>query len=156
MPKHKLILERYKVFNNGTVFDELKGKFLKSYVTKGGYAIFNLNVGTKHKAYYAHRLVAESFIDNKHNKRTVNHKDGNKLNNDVSNLEWNTHGENIIHAFRNGIRNSNHSKRRIVDLETGEVFLGVKSVSEKFGISKYSLYKSLGGKRSNNKRFIYE
>jgi len=156
MGKNKLIYERYRVYDNGTIYDELKCKFLKSHITKGGYVIFNLCIGEKHNAHYAHRLVAQAFIENPNEKRTVNHKDGNKLNNDISNLEWNTHGENIIHAFNNGIRNSNHSKRKIKDLETGDIFLGVKSVSDKFGISTRSLYKSLSGSRNNNKRFVYE
>jgi hypothetical protein len=156
MGKFKVIYERYRIYNNGTVYDELKSKFIKSYINKGGYLIFNLYVNNKHKSHYAHRLVAECFINNRNNKRTVNHIDGNKLNNDVSNLEWNTHKENIIHAFATKIRNNEHSKRKIKDLYTGDIFLGVKSVSEKFGISKYSLYKSLSGDRNNNKRFVYE
>jgi hypothetical protein len=46
-----------------------------------------------------HRLVAETFIPNPDNKKTINHKDGNKLNNNTSNLEWSTHSENVIHSY---------------------------------------------------------
>jgi hypothetical protein len=156
MAKFKVIYERYKVYDNGSVYDKVKCKFLNYYINKGGYVIFNLCIGNKYKSHYAHRLVAEAFINNLDNKRTINHKDGNKLNNDISNLEWNTHKENIVHAFNSGIKNNEHFKKKIKDLYTGDIFLGVKSVSEKFGISKYSLYKSLSGDRNNNKRFIYE
>jgi len=51
-----------------------------------------------------HRLVAETFIPNPYNKACVNHKDGNKLNNCLSNLEWVTYSENTLHAYKTGLQ----------------------------------------------------
>lgn len=51
-----------------------------------------------------HRLVATAFIENPDNKPIINHIDGNKLNWDISNLEWSTYSENTIHAYKTGLK----------------------------------------------------
>lgn len=58
----------------------------------------------KHKTLLVHRIVADTFIDRKmHTSLTVNHKDGNRLNNSIENLEWLSVGDNIRHGFENGL-----------------------------------------------------
>lgn len=75
---------------------EKKERVLKGNPNSQGYCRVWLNK----KTYKVHRLVAESFIPNPDNKPQVNHIDGNKQNNCVSNLEWATASENNLHAFR--------------------------------------------------------
>jgi len=76
-----------------------KGKILKNRFNKHnyGYVIINL------KNYGVHRLVANAFITNHENKPQVNHIDGDKKNNQVQNLEWCTHNENVLHALKNDL-----------------------------------------------------
>lgn len=57
-----------------------------------------------------HRMVAETFISNPENKPEINHKDGNRLNNNVENLEWNTRQENMNHAVETGLINNPFGK----------------------------------------------
>ena len=77
---------------------------MKSYINKrNGYVYIFLMKDNKSKNFRLHRLVAEAFIPNPENKLQVNHKDGNKLNNNVNNLEWCTHRQNINHAKENNL-----------------------------------------------------
>jgi uncharacterized protein YerC len=81
-----------------------KGKILKpNNNNNSGYNKVTLSKEGTNKPFTIHRLVAKAFIDNPENKPFVNHKDGNKLNNCVSNLEWVSLKENTQHAFENGL-----------------------------------------------------
>lgn len=92
--------EMYSVTNKGRVYNEKRGKFLKPSVNSSNYKKVVLNG----KNSYVHRLVAEAFCDNHDNLCEVNHKDGNKWNNNYTNLEWVTKSENAQHAFDMGLR----------------------------------------------------
>ena len=87
-----------------------KEKYLKPKQNRGGYLEVLLYKNNKGKLYRIHRLVAEAFIQNTYNYPEVNHKDGNKLNNCVSNLEWCTSSENNKHAYSIGLKNQKGSK----------------------------------------------
>lgn len=92
----------YEVSNLGRVRHSRKGNMLS--ITKSQrYAQVGLCEGGKLKKYLVHRLVALAFLPNPDNKPQVNHLDGNKLNNELSNLEWTTVSENIIHAIDTGL-----------------------------------------------------
>jgi hypothetical protein len=93
----------YTVSNYGRVFSSFSESFRKIKHKPNGYKAIDLCNNGKHKIYHIHRLVATYFIPNPENKPYVNHIDGNKANNNVSNLEWVTGSENMIHAINTGL-----------------------------------------------------
>lgn len=99
--------DRLCISKEGKVLSLKTNKILKTTIFPNGYEVLCLmyQKPKRHtKTLYIHRLVAQTFIDNPHNKKTVNHKDGNKTNNNVNNLEWATQGENNKHAYNNNLR----------------------------------------------------
>ena len=97
-------LPREVPFLNGTV-RKLKGKILKPLKDKNGYQYVYLAKSGSQKFKFVHRLVAEAFLGDAESLE-VNHIDGDKSNNSVTNLEWITHKDNIVHSFETGL----HSK----------------------------------------------
>lgn len=73
-----------------------------------GYLTVRLAKAGKVKTFRVHRLVAETFLANPHSKPFVNHIDGDKHNNAISNLEWVTPKESIVHAIETGLKPDNH------------------------------------------------
>ena len=87
-----------------------RDKLLRGVLNKNGYLYVSLSKNGQVKRFKVNRLVAEAFIDNPYNLPITNHKDGNKTNNCVNNLEWCTYSENLSHAYKIGLRKSIHIK----------------------------------------------
>ena len=101
-PKYK----DYYISECGEVFKKLAG-----YVNPDGYRAISVAYNKKQLSRRVHRLVADTYIPNPKNKEQVNHIDGNRINNHVSNLEWATHFENM-NAYRKPIQINNKSGHR--------------------------------------------
>lgn len=94
---------KYIVYEDGRIYAPHIRRFLKPYDNGLGYLAVKLRkCNGKRKQFYVHRLVAMMFIPNTINLPDINHIDGDKSNNHVSNLEWITKSENSKHAFNNG------------------------------------------------------
>ena len=106
----------YKVSNHGDIMSlprngtTKNSRILKQYTDRCGYKYVILQKLGKLKTEKVHRIVANNFIPNTQNKREVNHKDGDKTNNQVDNLEWVTTSENQLHS----IYVLNHLRKRVV------------------------------------------
>lgn len=91
----------YEVSNCGQIRHR-DSKNIRKLHAKNGYYLITLGKRTES----VHRIVARHFLENTNNYRIVNHIDGNKLNNHVSNLEWTTQRQNVIHSVKNGLLKS--------------------------------------------------
>lgn len=94
-------IKRLRYYSKSKWYNE---KIMKKASDKQGYQIISLSKNKKRKTYRVHRLIAKTFIENPQNKKEVNHIDGNKSNNCISNLEWCTRSENQIHAYKNKLQ----------------------------------------------------
>lgn len=108
MKKWKTIkdFEDYEISEDGEVKSHKHNRtiILKKRISPDGYVWYILTRNGKAYTKRANRLVAEAFIDNPENKPTVNHLDGDKLNNSVNNLEWATRQEQMQHAYKHGLK----------------------------------------------------
>lgn len=101
-----------------------------------GYVIIRLSKNSIRKTYSVHRLVAKVFIINLDGKGEVNHIDGNKINNNVCNLEWVTRSENQLHAYKTGLDNPSTKSRNdyrskpVVQILNGEIINTFPSAKE--------------------------
>ena len=149
---------RYLVSNTGFVKGP-KGHILSGSITNGYYRIGLYN-GKNKKYEFVHRIVAKTFIPNPENKPIINHKDGNKLNNNIDNLEWCTQQENVIHARdvlkisyqTDAAHEARKQKIKIIDIITKEEqifnsiqecadFLNIKYQTIQYYLKTKGLYK---------------
>lgn len=134
--------EHYEIDEEGNVYNLLTGKKLQGSIGENGYKYYRLSKSNKKKMYYAHRLVAEAFIPNPNQYPVVNHIDGNKLNNSVTNLEWTTYSDNIEKAHKNNLFSKRHLKELYTKDLPEEIWLQVPNYSAYY-ISTYGRIRNI-------------
>ena len=145
-----------------------KEKMMSLCMVSSGYLSTCLYKDKKQKMALIHRLVANAFIPNLENKPQVNHIDGNKTNNCVSNLEWATREENMKHAISNGLLKPNikgfeigweKSKDRSLKIrciETNQEFESMSLASRYFGCNVGSIHQSIHKGSKVLKKYHFE
>lgn len=140
---------KYIVSNKGRVKSlcgnkgEYRELILKPHIDKDGYFQVDLSNKNIRKRYFIHRLVAEAFIPNKKHYPVVNHKDENKQNNDVDNLEWCT----VLYNNTYGIR-LNKIFKPVICVTTGERFKSTKQAAIKYNLPPTAITACCKGKYS--------
>lgn len=174
--------ENYLIFDDGNVFSLKINKFLKLSESNCGYLFFCDYKNGRKKTTYVHRVVAAAFLANQQNFKTVNHIDGDKKNNMVSNLEWCSLSENIKHAYRTGLKSIsevqkiraktlhtfvdkdkrrerakflNRPIRKVKCTKTGVVYESIASAAKKHSVPKSSLGKMLNNKMKNVTTLVF-
>lgn len=150
---------RYNGHERGHQLNEI---IRKPYAGKVGYLTVTLCKNGKHKNCTIHRLVAQAFIPNPENKGTVNHIDGDKHNNNVFNLEWNTMKENSRHAFRTGLNDGNKfsnekngktklSKEQVIEIRNKYVpkIYTLKMLGDEYGVGESTIGHIIRKRRRN-------
>lgn len=152
----------YQVSDTGLVKTTKSGRILRPTVSKPGYERVCLFKMDRERRYRVHRLVAMAFIPNPDNLPQVNHIDGNKRNNHVSNLEWVTNEANMHHAKENGLRAGHEkfceSKRKRViatNIETGERIVFESILAAKKTIRTNHIQAVLNGQRKQAKGYAF-
>lgn len=152
--KDKIINKKYYVSNLGR-YKNSYGNIMENYkVNDNGYIRVNIN----NKTFLLHRLIAYTFLPNIKNKNQVNHKDGNKLNNNIENLEFVTNQENQIHKYKLGL--SKHFTKKIKQYDlNGELIIehiSTVSAAKKLNISSSTINSVLNNRRKTAGGFIWK
>jgi len=169
----------YLITLTGKVFSLNTMQFLSESKTSNGYKQVTIKNKNGNKTFLLHRLVALTYLNNNELKSQVNHIDGNKTNNLLINLEWNTPSENQKHAHRLGLNKStlNHKKavsnigklvgrengikggikkrKLIINIENGIFYNGLQEAAYSIGIKKGTLNAMLVNQNRNKTNLRY-
>lgn len=138
----------YSVSSEGRIRNDETNRIKKPHINTSGYCQTELYKDGTARRERVHRLVGQAFIPNPDNLPQINHKDGNKLNNNVENLEWVDNSQNMLHAYENGLHprvsshgmlghsnpNGGRKGKPIFCVETGVTYKNMAEAERQTGI----------------------
>lgn len=134
----------YKISPKGEVYNVNTNRILKQKINRGGYFCISLSDNKVRKQFLVHKLVAICYLEYSDEKPIINHKDGDKTNNCIENLEWCTYSENTKHAIRTGLRTFESKKLKTTDKEGNEeIYESVSQLAKELGVCKQSVYQAI-------------
>lgn len=133
----------YIVYRDGRVYSVKQDKFLKPTKSTNGYLMLGSQLGS------LHRLLVETFISKIPKNMVVNHKDGNKENNDLSNLEIVTYSENTIHAYKTGLLSGKPGENNSMAKITKEEYIEIAKLLKQGYDNEY-----IGNKYNIHARYV--
>ena len=144
---HASDFPNYTISEDGEIRNS-KGKIIKGEISNTGYRRVSLsNNDVKHKKMSVHRLVAETYIPNPHNYPEVNHKNENKLDNNVNNLEWCSTLDNLNHSHV--IEKASVAQfRKVKCVTTGKIYNSIKEASDELGLYHSNIVACCNGRRA--------
>jgi hypothetical protein len=154
----------YSITEDGNVWSHNYSRWIKGHKNWAGYIRVTLSNNGKAKSYSAHRLVAITYIENLNNKEYINHINGIKDDNRVSNLEWATPSENTKHAWKNGFNKISNktinasierNSKVVLDTQTGIFYQSCKEASKLLSYNENTLRSYLSGHNPNKTSLIY-
>lgn len=145
---------KYQISNTGRIkspvqlvdigFNRIQNKperIIKNYIGGTGYLTVGLTIAkNKSRSFQVHRLLAKVFIENVNRYKCVNHKDGNKLNNNLENLEWCSHSHNNKHAYDSGLKKPSWkaTPAQVIEIRALYKYLGIPQplIAAMYGIKQ--------------------
>lgn len=115
-----------------------KSKIMRQVIGKNGYLHLNLYTGKKPHTFDVHRIVASAFLKKNNDFDDVNHKNGNKKDNRVDNLEFISRSENLIHRYRE-LKQSAVGSKKVICIETNKEYETETEAAKDIGVSKSSI-----------------
>ena len=143
----------YYATDDGQIWSERTQKYLTQHLDRDGYCKVRLTTLDGRHTYSVHRLVLENFkpVDGMEQLQ-VNHKDGNKQNNNLSNLEWCICKENIEHAINNNLRAKINGSAKLTPEQVIEIYRRANNGERNIDLAKeFSVYEDTIGKIKNKK-----